>query len=119
MSEDVPYALKKNFFKPGQSGNPGGSRAGVRKKIQTGFLNELLSDWERCGAEALRQARLRDPVAYIKVVAGLLPNQVEASKPLDELSDGELVAGIAFLRARLTGSSGESAIPALESQPTH
>jgi len=102
------------------AGNPStGMRTGARNKIQTAFLIALQKDFDEHGVKAIADARERDPMGYVKVIASLLPKQVEETKPLDDMTDGEIVAGIAFLKAQLTGSAGEGAIDPAEPQPTH
>jgi hypothetical protein len=96
-------------FQPGQSGNPGGKAKNARNRLTNGFLTRLADDFEAHGADAIVAAREKDPVGYIKAIASLMPKQVEQSQPLDDLTDAELVAGIALLRARLTGDAGEGA----------
>lgn len=96
-------------FEPGKSGNPGGKAKGARNRLQGGFLNALADDFDAHGKAAIEAAREKDPVGYIKAIASLMPKQVEQSQPLDDLTDAELVAGIALLRARLTGGAGTGA----------
>lgn len=91
---------------PGQSGNPGGKPKGARNRIQGAFLNALADDFDLHGKAALEAAREKDPMGYIKAIASLMPKQVEETKPLDDLTDAELVAGIALLRSRLAETSG-------------
>lgn len=118
MSDEKPFP-NLTPFKPGQSGNPGGKPKGARNRIQGAFLNALADDFDLYGKAAIVDCRERDPVGYVKVVASLLPKQVEETKPLDDVTDADLVAGIALLKAQLAGSSGEGAVSAPESQPTH
>lgn len=94
-------------WKPGQSGNPGGKPKAARNRLQTRFLYDLAEDFEAHGKKAIKDAREQDPIRYIQVIAALMPKQVEETKPLDDLNDAELTAGIAVLRARLAGSTGE------------
>jgi hypothetical protein len=94
-------------FQPGQSGNPGGMAKGTRQKLNGDFLRALSKDFDEHGKQAIQDAREKDPVGYVKVIASLVPKQVEQSQPLEDLTDAELVAGIALLRARLTGAAGE------------
>lgn len=96
-------------FQSGQSGNPGGKPKNARNRLQNGFLTRLADDFEQHGKAAIEAAREKDPVGYIKAIASLMPKQVEQSQPLDDLTDAELVAGIALLRSRLTGGSGTGA----------
>jgi hypothetical protein len=63
-------------WKKGESGNPGG-RSKARQELGDAFLRVLRSDWEEHGAITVVQMREKDPVAYVRVVAALLPEQVE------------------------------------------
>lgn len=92
---------------------------GVRNKLNGDFLRALSKDFDEHGIDAIKQARENDPVAYVKVIASLVPKQVEQSQPLEDLTDAELVAGIALLRARLTGAPGKGTDTPAESSKTH
>ena len=113
----LPYT-----FKPGQSGNPGGRPVGARSKLQGDFANALAKDFAEYGVAALESARQSDPLGYIKVVAALMPKQLEPVKALEALSDDELNAGVEFLRATLVGrareGSGDTQTP-IQTQAIH
>lgn len=64
-------------WKKGQSGNPAGGRSKARQELGDAFLRVLRSDWEEHGAATVVEMRLKDPVQYVKVVAALLPEQLE------------------------------------------
>lgn len=117
MGKPVPPI--EHRFQPGQSGNPGGMAKGVRNKLNGDFLRALSRDFDAHGIKAIETAREKDPVGYVKVIASLLPKQVEQSQPLDDLTDAELVAGIALLRARLTGAPGKGTDTPAEPSQTH
>lgn len=119
MSDKIKPPPAVFQFKPGTSGNPGGKPAGARNRLSTKFVHDLLEDFEAHGKEAIQAARTDDPVSYVRVVASLLPKQVEQSQPLEDLTDAELVAGIAFLRSRLTGDSGEGIVASSEPSQAH
>ncbi len=106
-------------FEPGKSGNPGGKPKAARNRLQGAFLNALADDFDAHGVKAIRRARLRDPMGYVKAVAALMPKQVEASQPLDDLTDAELLAGIALLRGRLAEPARAGVDAADQSKPTH
>ena len=89
-------------FKPGQSGNPSGKPLGARNTLTGNFLRTLAEDFEKHGHKVISRARNKDPLGYVKVVAGLLPKQMEKVQPLEDLSDAELSAGIALLRSKLS-----------------
>lgn len=94
-------------FKPGQSGNPGGKPKNARNWLQVNFLKALAEDFEAHGVTAISAARTSDPMGYVRTIASLLPKQVEQTQPLEDVSDAELIAGIALLRSRLAGGDGE------------
>lgn len=93
-------------FQPGQTGNPGGKPVAARNKLQTQFLYKLAKDFEANGEEAIVACREKDPARYVQIIAALMPKQVEATQPLDDLNDEQLTAAIGFLRSRLTESAG-------------
>jgi len=95
-------------FKPGEGGRP----KGTRDKLSRRFIEALAKDFDEHGEGAISAARERDPVGYMKVVAGLLPKEVEIKRPAEDLTDDELANAISLIRASLTGSvegSGDGA----------
>lgn len=104
-----PPPPEHSRWKAGESGNPGGKAKNARNKLTNTFLTHLANDFEEHGKEAIEKAREKDPVGYIKAIASLMPKQVEQSQPLDDVTDAELIAGIALLRSRLTGEAEEGA----------
>jgi hypothetical protein len=93
-------------MQPGQTLNPGGKPKAARNRIQGAFLNALADHFDLHGKKAIEAACEKDPMGYIKAVASLMPKQFEQAEPLEDLTDAELTAGIALLRARLTGTAG-------------
>jgi hypothetical protein len=49
----------------------------VRAGLQTKFLYDLAEDWRLHGIEAIRCMRVEKPTEYVKVVASLMPKEVE------------------------------------------
>ena len=83
-------------WKPGQSGNPAGRPKGSRNKLSEDFIADLHESWKSLGKPALLAAAWTDPVAYVRVVASLIPRELEATATVTErMSDAQLEAIIA------------------------
>jgi hypothetical protein len=54
------------------------------------FLLDLQKAWEEKGKAVIEATMATKPDAVLKVMAALLPKQVENTSPLDELTDEEL-----------------------------
>jgi hypothetical protein len=92
-------------FKPGQSGNPGGKPVGARNRLNTRFLHALTEDFEEHGAKAIRECREQDPGTYVKVVASLLPKEVDLGiNRLEEMSTSDIIAAVSALSGYLAAS---------------
>lgn len=107
-------------FKPGQSGNPAGRVKGSRNKLGEAFIEALHADFSKHGVDVIETVRTEKPDQYLKVVASLLPKQIEIKEgAFDGVSDEELAALVAAARSALgvapPGGSGDEA--AVGSQP--
>lgn len=84
-----------NRFKTGQSGNPKGRPIGSRNKLATSFLDDMLADWQLNGKAAIAKVREEKPDQYIKIVASLLPKDINLNAdPYADLSDNELIQAL-------------------------
>lgn len=78
-------------FKPG---NPG-RQVGARNKLGEDFLKALHEDFQEHGPDAIKAVRRDKPDAYIRVIAGLLPQNVNLNvNAYDEATTDELVERI-------------------------
>lgn len=66
MPKELPDALKKNLWKPGQSGNPKGKPKGSRIKFNDAFLADMLEAWESMGMTAIVQMAKGKPNEYVR-----------------------------------------------------
>lgn len=103
-----------HLFQPGQSGNPAGRPKGSRNKLGEAFLTALSEDFDTHGTNAIERCRKADPVAYVRVVASLLPKELKVEQPLGDMSDDELARVIDVIRAEIgaAGEAGEGTGPA-------
>ena len=101
--------ISKLGFQKGKSGNPGGKPVGSRNRLQGDFMREMADDFAEHGKAAIVQCRTEKPDVYVKVIASLMPRELEIKQPLDDLSEDELIAGVAALQAFLGGSKADKA----------
>lgn len=82
-----PSPPVEHQFKPGNPGRPKGSR----NKLGEAFIQAMHEDFSQHGATVIAQVRVEKPEQYLKVVASILPQQLNVNvQPLDELSDDQL-----------------------------
>ena len=82
-------------YKPGQSGNPKGRPQGSRNKLSERIFRDLCDVWEAFGKPALMTAAWTHPVDFVRIVAQLIPKDVEATVtniPAERMSTNELEA---------------------------
>ena len=96
-------------WKPGVSGNPAGRAAG-RQKLESEFLRDLAESWATGGVDALNRAREKDPVAYVRVVASLMPKRLDP-ETIGNVSRAEVRALITTLQSLLFAGDAQDAGP--------
>ena len=84
-------------WKPGQSGNLKGRPRGSRNKLSEDFFRDLCEAWQAFGKPALMTAAWTHPVEFVRVVASLIPRELEATIPTvpERMSNAQLEAIIA------------------------
>ncbi len=68
-------------WQPGQSGNPAGRPKGARDRVSEKLLQVLEEDFAEHGAAVIEAVRVKRPHEYLKIVASLMPKQLEIGGP--------------------------------------
>ena len=99
----------------------GGRAKGVKNRLSHAFLTALAEDFEQHGVEAIRICRVERPNEYLRVIAHLMPKELEVTVgPLQEISDVELEKLIEHARTKLidlTPNVGGGEDPASDREP--
>lgn len=90
-------------FKPGNPGRPKGSR----NKLGEAFIEAMYADFTANGPAVIEKVRTEKPDQYLKVIASILPKQLEIKEgAFDGLGDDELAALVAAARSALGAVEG-------------
>ena len=104
--DNGPKSENDTRFKPGNPGGPGRPR-GARNKLGEDFIKALADDFDQHGVAVIQEVRATDPVQYVKVIAGILPKELNVQiNPLDEMTDAELIDRIRQLDAAISAATG-------------
>jgi hypothetical protein len=101
---EVKRAEDGRFIVPPKSpGRPKGSR----NKLGEEFVSDMLADWQEHGPATIKQVREERPADYLKVVASILPKDINFRVgDLEDLTDDELAGELAAIVSQLTGEGG-------------
>jgi hypothetical protein len=91
-SHEVPQ-LKPHQFKPGQSGNPNGRGKASRTKLSESFILSLQEKFFAHGEQVLDYMIENEPVAFIELVASLVPKNFQ----IDMKADDNFIDLLAFV----------------------
>jgi hypothetical protein len=98
--ELAPAKDEKGRFVTGNIG--GGRPKGSRNKLGEAFLDDMFADWQANGAAAIIAVRTEKPDQYLKVVASILPKELNVNvNEVDSLTDDELIERIRALDAAI------------------
>jgi hypothetical protein len=66
------------------SNNAGRGRPkGSRNRLGEAFIEDLYSEWRNSGASALKRMAADEPAQFVKVVAQILPREIDATLNID------------------------------------
>jgi hypothetical protein len=90
------------------SGNNGGGRPkGSRNKLTTEFIDDLRAEWQKSGPSALQRLAQDDPGAFVRVVAQILPKEIDAN--VNAGSDFDGMDSIAEILQKVANEVGTDA----------
>ena len=93
-SKNPSPATRFSADRPGRA-----KQKGARDRLSACFLQALADDFEAHGRAAIRTVGETDPAAYLRVVASILPKEIEMERrSFDSFSDEELEAVIQIAR---------------------
>jgi hypothetical protein len=104
---------KTGRFVTGNVGGPG-RKPGSRNKLGEAFVADLYADWREHGPKVIAEARESDPVAYLKVVASILPKMFEFEHSVDLASLQTADEIVAQVRCEMGDRAAEMLMTLLE-----
>jgi len=102
-------------FVVGHKGN-GGRPKGSRNKLGEAFIADLYNQWEASGVASLRRVSEMDPVAFVKVVASVLPSKIDQTLSV-EFSAAESFIQAFRLARRQVADAGDPLLLDLQAEP--
>jgi hypothetical protein len=128
LGDESKPSVEKPWLWSKETAPKGGRPKGARNKLGEAFVADLYDSWQEHGKAAIVAVLATKPSDYLKVVASLLPKQVEIKETaFDGISESDLAALIVAARSALgaTESSGAGsedqggAKPSSELQAVH
>lgn len=90
------------------------------QKLHDDLLRALQADFAQHGEAAIAEMREEDPSGYVRAIVSLMPKDLDLKQPLGEMTEDELIAGIAVLQRFLAAQNdvpGAGEAPRAEQAP--
>ena len=66
-------------FRKGQSGNPAGTKPGMRQRFSKAVIDAFAKDFQHHGGSVIEEVREKDPATYLRIAASLVPKEIEGN----------------------------------------
>lgn len=100
-AETAERADHKTRFSANRQPVKNGRPRESRDRLTSKFLAALADDFQKHGKAVIETVRKDEPATYLKVVAAIVPKEVEIVRPLDGVTDDELAQIIDTIRAQI------------------
>lgn len=98
---------RRTQFKPGNGGRP----KGARNILNEEFIKALQESFREGGLEAIQKVRDNRPQDYLKVLASILPKQVDVTiDPIEQLTEEDLARQLSGLLEAISGRIAETGL---------
>lgn len=106
LADSTPRRDHLTRFRPGQVANPNGRPKSSRHKLGEAFIQAMHADFQQHGDKVIEQVRIERPSQYLKVIASILPKELNVNtNVLESLDDNELAEMVVVLKS--VRSAGE------------
>lgn len=100
-SEEAASRDQAGRFLKGHKGGPGRPR-GYKLALSRAFVEDLLEDWHEHGSTAIAATRKTRPHEYLRVIASLVPRDVNLNvNPHEEMTDEQLAERLRALQSTI------------------
>lgn len=109
---------KSGRFLSGNNGGPGRQK-GSRNKLAEQFISDVYELWQRSGISALERVVKDEPATFVKVVANILPRQLDATLTVEHellVTEARDFAAAFRMAQRMIGGELEYS-PVIETEP--
>lgn len=101
-------------------GNAKGRPKGSRNKLGEDFISALQESFNQHGPATIEQVRQERPHEYLKVVASILPKELNVrTDALNEMSDDDLAAILGAVQSAVLAGAYAQAGSGTETAPRH